>query len=67
MRDKIAEVAESFHQAVERKIDPTFDSIERFTDRHPSMTAPINLALIGFFPVWIVTAMVVKSIKNMND
>lgn len=54
-----------FHKFVGDRIDPTFDFLERVSDRYPSLRVPINFGLIVCFPAWIVLAEVVKARKNM--
>ena len=45
-------VYEKIDRTMEDQIDPTFDSLEKFSKHHPKLGWMVVGTLIAFFPVW---------------
>lgn len=47
-------IKEEIERKIDEYFDPTFDFLERIIDTWPRTALPINLTLIGVFPLWCV-------------
>ena len=56
---------DKFYKAVSIRIDPTFDKIESFCDKHPKLALPICFGLAAAFPAWCALANFVHSRREL--
>jgi len=54
-------IYDKFHKAVEIRIGPTFDVIEKVCDRYPRLYPPVNTALFLGLPAWLALAIFVNA------
>ncbi len=60
----VGKIFDKIHHIVDRNIDPTFDHIEDVCEKYTFLVKPITIGLIGFFPVWLCTAIIVNNLRE---